>query len=89
MHYYDYSYGYGPDMMYGYGGFDGIWHILFIVLVVLGIFVLARMFMRGCKHGRCMWHGGQSAVGILEERFAKGEIDKAEFEERRKALTGK
>lgn len=34
-----------------------------------------------CGHGR-----GRAALGILEERFARGEIDKAEFEEKRKLL---
>jgi len=35
----------------------------------------------GPSHGR-----GSAALSILEERFAKGEIDKAEFEEKRKLL---
>ena len=34
-----------------------------------------------CGHGR-----GRTALDTLEERFAKGEIDKSEFEEKRKLL---
>lgn len=55
------------------------WVLFLVVLVVGSVFLLRGLFDR---EGR----GDSSAVGILEERFARGEIDREEFEERRRTL---
>lgn len=56
-----------------------------IVLVLMaGCGLLMYFMMRG---HRSEWHG-DSALQILKERFARGEIDKAEYEERRRVLEG-
>jgi putative membrane protein len=68
--------------------------VLSIVALVAMVFWAARLFrMGGCHHGFhgvCSRHGQGggygSAMSILEERFAKGEIGKDEFEEKRKLL---
>lgn len=83
--------GYGYHPMWGGGGWGhGLFFgplmmiiiVAFIVFVVMGV---ARM--AGCTGMRCGHrHGASSALNTLEERFAKGEIDKAEFEERKNAL---
>ncbi|HEX9791624.1 MAG TPA: SHOCT domain-containing protein [Kiloniellales bacterium] len=58
-----------------------------IVLVVLAVRWLGGS---GSGHGMGQDSGssGKPAVDILRERFARGEIDKAEFEERRRVLGG-
>ena len=73
-------------MMWDYGGF-GPWQpfvmIGFIFLSVFVLIVLIRMLPGGRRHrgGR-----GGSALDILNERFARGEIDRTEYEERRRVL---
>lgn len=76
---------------YGHGGWAGmivgpIMMILFLA-VVIGLVVLGVRWMGGGSGGSTSPFGGrQRSLDILEERFARGEIDKAEFEERRRAL---
>jgi putative membrane protein len=53
-----------------------------IVFFVLCVAVMAFM-MRGMMHHPR--HGG-GAIDILRERYARGEINQAEFEERRRLL---
>jgi putative membrane protein len=85
---------YGPGMMGGYGpgyGWGGGWGLgivgmlLWWVLIVLGIALLAK-WLFGASH----WHGHKEASGraldILKERYARGEIDKKEFEEKKRDL---
>lgn len=83
------GYAYHGQMWAGgghHGWFGGPLMVLgAILLVILVVLVVARMM--GCTGGRCGRHrSGASAIAVLEERFAKGEIDKAEFEDRKAAL---
>jgi len=57
------------------------WPIIMIVLMA-GCGLLVYFMMRG---HRSEWRG-DIASQILKERFARGEIDKAEYEERRRVL---
>ncbi len=92
--------GYHP-MMWGGGwgwhpGF--IFGPIMMLLALVGTVAIVLWIVRGFSHGgfhHMHGHGwgppggrgyGRQAVDILEERFARGEIDKAEFEEKRKLL---
>lgn len=77
---------YGHGMMWGAGGwFMGPLMILF-VLAVLVVAIVIGLRLAGVS-GQA-GSTGRSAMDVLEERYARGEIDKAEFEERKHTLTG-
>jgi len=79
-----YYYNNGYDM--GLGSlFSLMTHIAIIVLVVWFIIWIIRSRGGGRGHRFQMWQT-HSALNILNERFAKGEIDQKEYEERKKAL---
>jgi len=68
--------------------FGPVMMILFLVIVVI-VVVLAVRWLGGAGHGAT--HSphapsGKSPLDILRERFARGEIDREEFEERRRVL---
>ena len=85
----------GPDWMWHFGlGWGGMMFGGGLLMLVFwgGIIVLIVMLAR--------WAGGfgpaeppvgrshQSALEILDERFARGEIDKQEYEDRKRTLAG-
>lgn len=82
---------YGPGHMWdgGWWMFLGpLWMIVVIGALVAAVVLLVR-WLGGTGPGAGMGGGqaqGSKALDILRERFARGEIDKAEFEERRKLL---
>lgn len=74
-----------------YGGYGGGWEIfgavhmlLWWVLIILGIVVLVRwLFGAGTGAHRS---AEDRALAILRERYARGEIDKTEFDARKRDL---
>ena len=87
------GYGMGPGMMGpgwggGYGMGQGGWGIfmfifmlIFLVLVIVGIVLLVRYLS---PHS--ISKPSQGALEVLKLRYARGEIQKVEFEEKRKDL---
>ncbi len=80
-------YAYGPHMMWWGGGWGMIFGPLFMILmlaVVIAVVVLLVRWAGGLGQATAPSH--RTPLDILKERFARGEIDKDEFEERRRVL---
>ena len=85
------NYGYGPGMMWGGGWgllFGPLFMVFWLLIVIGGVALVARWV-------GASWHAGQppphvppsrTPLDILKERYARGDIDKEEFEERRRVL---
>ena len=64
---------------------------LFMILLLVAVFAAVAWVSRWFG---VPWHSsqhlpyGRSPLDILKERYARGEIDKEEFEERRRVLLG-
>jgi putative membrane protein len=59
-------------------------------LLMIAFWTLVVVIIVGLVRGRGgAPPGGSSALGVLEERYARGEIDREEFLERRSVLTGR
>lgn len=85
----------GQGQLYGHHMWSGGWHgwffgpimmIVFIAVAVVVIVLLVR-WLSGPGHGTTLHNSPvKTPLDILKERFARGEIDKEEFEERRRVL---
>jgi putative membrane protein len=75
--------------MIGHGFWGGPGWALLGFLVMVGLGVLVFMLIVGLVRGGGARRGGEPpSVRVLEERYARGEIDRDEFLERRSFLLG-
>ncbi|MFT5447786.1 MAG: putative membrane protein [Gammaproteobacteria bacterium] len=81
--------GYGPHMWDG-GSWMFSGPMMMLIVIVIVIVLLAALLLRwfgGSDQGQARNHTPRpSPVDILKERFARGELDKEEYEERRRVL---
>lgn len=71
---------------WGWGmGFGGIFMILFWAVIILGIVALVKwLFSAGGSAGS--GSPGKSALDVLKERYARGEVTREQYEQMRRDL---
>ncbi len=88
-------YPYGPGMMWGWGWSGLFLGPLFMIVplaIIIAVIVLLVRWLGGpwqgpAHHGPPAAPPGRSALDILNERFARGEIDQAEYEAKRRLIS--
>ena len=82
-----YDWGWGMHPMGWMGGMWGIgmmfMMLLFWFLVIAGLILAVRWFLNDQKERR----GNDSALEILRQRYARGEINKEEFDAKKRDLS--
>ncbi len=79
-------------MRFGFGGLGIVYMFIFWVAIIgLAVWLLSQLFPRATDDvsSRSAAQGGdlsESPLEILQQRYARGEISKAEYEEMRRDL---
>lgn len=73
------------------GGWGMVWGWLFLALLIVGLVVLVVVLVRllsgrGPRPDDARPSGRSRAREVLDERYARGEIDDTEYDERRRRL---
>jgi putative membrane protein len=78
----------GHGMMWGWGmpWFGMIFMIIFWGLLIVGLVFGIRWLIQTTKGEKDFDHGSSRAVNILKERYARGEVNKEEFEQMKNDL---
>jgi putative membrane protein len=73
---------------WGIGWFGGIFMILFWILIIIALVFFIRWLVQNTRGGTAYSRTESStALDILKERYARGEIGKQEFEEKKRDLS--
>ncbi len=81
------GWGHGWDWGWGHMLSGGLMMILFWGGIILVIVFAVRALGGGSSHSTSPATSRNKALDIVQERFARGEIDKDEFEERKRLLS--
>lgn len=84
----EYGYHMGPWSM-GSGGTIFHWVMMLVVIAVVVVLLVGAFRALQPTHGGPHGHGhghGEDAIALLKKRFARGEIDRAEYDDKLKAL---
>jgi len=76
----------GPWAGGGFGIFGMIFMLVFWVLIIAGIVLAVKWLVEQGRSGGTRGAGGEAALDILKNRYARGEIGKEEFEAKKKDL---
>lgn len=76
----------GVPMM-DYWGAQGVYGWLPMLLLLILIFIGFALFMGYFNSSNKKWPTGKTPLDVLKERYAKGEIDKNQFDEMKKNLS--
>ena len=78
----------GPGMMegWGMGWFGGIFMMIFWVLILVGLGFFIKWLIQSTSRGQAGGSSDNRALEILKERYARGKINKAEFESKKREI---
>jgi len=71
-------------MMNGSYGFMGGFMWIFWIAVIVGLFFLVKWIIQQSKPAE--QKHAENALEVLKERYARGEIDRKEFEQKKKDI---
>ncbi|MFQ6032847.1 MAG: SHOCT domain-containing protein [Candidatus Zixiibacteriota bacterium] len=71
------------EMMWGFGGW---FMMVFWIVVIVGIVFLVKWLIQPGRTGGQAPQKEETPLDILKKRYARGEIDKEEFEQKKKDL---
>ena len=78
----------GSGMMsgWGLGGFGGIFMIFFWVLILVGLILFIRWLIQATGRKEFAGNTDSKSLELLKERYARGDIDKTQFESMKRDL---